>query len=91
MGEGAGAGGLSPQKVTFTDGALELIARGAKVNDPGPAGETPLISAVHQKNLELARALIAAWREAAGNQPFASAVSPQPGVCDLHLAPRQRR
>ncbi|MCR5871325.1 tryptophan 7-halogenase [Sphingomonas sp. J344] len=37
-----------------------------------------------------ARALIAGWREAAGNQPFAATVSPQPGVCDLHLAPRQR-
>ncbi|PLK27839.1 ankyrin repeat domain-containing protein [Novosphingobium sp. TH158] len=44
----------------FTEGALELIARGAKVNDPGPAGETALIAAVHQKNLELARALIKA-------------------------------
>ncbi|MFM6933109.1 MAG: ankyrin repeat domain-containing protein [Novosphingobium sp.] len=49
---------------SFTDGALELIARGAKVNDPGPAGETPLISSVHQKNLELARALIAAGADA---------------------------
>ncbi len=49
---------------SFTDGALELIARGAKVNDPGPAGETPLIAAVHQKNLELARALIAAGADA---------------------------
>ncbi|MFM5931547.1 MAG: ankyrin repeat domain-containing protein [Novosphingobium sp.] len=44
----------------FTDGALELIAKGARINDPGPAGETALISAVHQKNLELSRALIAA-------------------------------
>ncbi|WP_310531453.1 ankyrin repeat domain-containing protein [Novosphingobium sp.] len=49
---------------SFTEGALELIARGAKVNDPGPAGETPLISAVHQKNLELARALLAAGADA---------------------------
>lgn len=37
-----------------------------------------------------AHALIAGWRAAAGNQPFGAAVSPQPGVCDLHLAPRQR-
>ncbi len=49
---------------TFTDGALELIAKGARVNDPGPAGETPLIAAVHQKNLELARALLAAGADA---------------------------
>ncbi len=44
----------------FTEGALELIAKGARVNDPGPAGETALIAAVHQKNLELGRALIKA-------------------------------
>lgn len=36
------------------------------------------------------RELVAAWREQAGDRPFAEAVSPQPQVCALGLAPRQR-
>lgn len=44
----------------FIDGASVLIAKRARVNDPGPAGETPLIAAVHLKNLELIKTLITA-------------------------------
>jgi len=33
--------------------------------------------------------LIAAWRDVAGGEPFAFAVSSQPAVCDAKLAPRQ--
>lgn len=44
----------------FTDGAAALIAKGARVNDPGPAGMTPLIAAVQRKDLRLIRALVAA-------------------------------
>jgi hypothetical protein len=37
------------------------------------------------------RDLVTAWQERAGaGAPFAEAVSPQPRVCGLHLAPRQR-
>lgn len=35
-------------------------------------------------------AVVGAWAEHASGQPFASAVSPQPHVCGLDLAPRQR-
>lgn len=37
-----------------------------------------------------ARDIVEAWREGATNRPFAAAASPQPEVCALHLAPRQR-
>ena len=37
-----------------------------------------------------ARALLRGWQQAMPHVPFASAVSFQPHVCDLHLAPRQR-
>jgi hypothetical protein len=37
-----------------------------------------------------ARDLIAAWRAAAPERPFAEVVSPQPHVCTQALAPRQR-
>lgn len=42
----------------FIDGATVLIAKGARVNDPGPAGMTPLIAAVQRKDLRLVKALI---------------------------------
>ncbi|MFL9839495.1 tryptophan halogenase family protein [Sphingomonas sp. ST-64] len=35
-------------------------------------------------------AVVAAWRAHAGGQAFAATVSPQPHICDLRLAPRQR-
>ncbi len=44
----------------FSEGATLLIAKRARVNDPGPSGETPLISAVHQRNIDLVRVLIKA-------------------------------
>ncbi len=59
----------------------------------GWANGTPGDAYVHPFNPPVdadARALIAGWQSAAGNQPFADAVSFQPGVCALHLAPRQR-
>jgi hypothetical protein len=37
-----------------------------------------------------AAALVAAWRAAAPDLPFAAATSPQPTVCDANLAPRQQ-
>jgi len=37
-----------------------------------------------------ARALVRGWHDAVGDQAFAPAVSVQPRICDLDLAPRQR-
>ena len=33
--------------------------------------------------------LAGAWLQGAGGQPFAASVSPQPALCDAHLAPKQ--
>lgn len=44
----------------WTDGADQLLASGARVDDPGAAGETPLIAAVHQRDIEMVRALVKA-------------------------------
>lgn len=46
--------------IGWADGAAQLLARGARVDDPGAAGETALIAAVHQRNVELVRLLVKA-------------------------------
>lgn len=48
----------------WTDGAEQLLAKGARVDDPGAAGETPLIAAVHQRNIEMVRILVKAGASA---------------------------
>lgn len=48
----------------WTDGAEQLLAKGARVDEPGAAGETPLIAAVHQRNIEMVRILIKAGASA---------------------------
>lgn len=60
----ANAKGVRPLGIAvnlgWVDGAEQLIAGGARVDDPGAAGETALISAVHQRNIEMVRLLIKA-------------------------------
>ncbi len=48
----------------WTEGAEQLLAKGARVDDPGAAGETPLIAAVHQRNIEMVRILVKAGASA---------------------------
>lgn len=42
----------------WIDGASQLVAVGARVDDPGVAGETALIAAVHQRDIEMVRLLV---------------------------------
>ena len=42
----------------WIDGAQLLIAKGARVDDPGAQGETALIAAVHQRDIEMVRLLL---------------------------------
>ena len=42
----------------WTEGAAILIGGGARVDDPGAAGETALIAAVHLRDIELVRLLL---------------------------------
>lgn len=44
----------------WVEGAQLLLNKGARVDDPGAAGETALIAAVHQRNSELVRLLLKA-------------------------------
>jgi len=44
----------------WVDGVEALISAGARVDDPGAAGETALIAAVHQRDIELVRVLLKA-------------------------------
>ncbi len=43
----------------FVDGAEALLAAGARVDETNVAGETPLISAVHRRDLGMVRLLLA--------------------------------
>lgn len=56
--------GVTPLMVAaslgFTEGVSSLIAAGARVDTPNETGETPLISAVHRKDLALVRVLLKA-------------------------------
>ncbi len=60
----ADAKGLRPLGVAaglgWADGAEVLIQKGARVDDPGAVGETPLITAVHRRDIELVRVLLKA-------------------------------
>ena len=44
----------------WAEGVQLLIDKGARVDDPGASGETALITAVHQRNVELVRLLLKA-------------------------------
>ncbi len=44
----------------FPEGAELLIAEKARIDDPNSAGETPLISAVHRRNVAIMRMLLKA-------------------------------
>jgi len=46
--------------LNWADGVQTLLQQGARADDPGAAGETPLIAAVHQRNIELVRLLVRA-------------------------------
>jgi len=56
--------GTTPLQVAtglgWNDGAEELVAAKAQVDQPTDAGETPLIAAVHQRNTALMRILLEA-------------------------------
>lgn len=46
--------------VGFAEGVDLLISKGARVDEPNSAGETPLMSAVHRRDLAIMRALLKA-------------------------------
>lgn len=54
--------GLTPLAIAaslgFTEGVEALIDAGARVDEPNAAGETPLISAVHRRDIALVRLLL---------------------------------
>jgi len=56
--------GITPLQIAagmgWTEGVSELVANRARIDDPSSTGETPLIAAVHQRDIQMMRLLLKA-------------------------------